>query len=301
MNALRRYPWPAWLIGATLLMITLLFLWPRPISPRNASLIERTVQWHPVRGSSGYLIQVRGSDGTLLVEREVSEARADLLLNEGEYKLRVASLNKFGEPASWSGWTDLSVSTAREQPRPNLRPAPPAKTEPDVEAALPESQDFEDEGFRWSIFVPGLTQFQRGQWLRGSAYVAAFTGLAAAGYGSYQAGNGVAAAAASRNVLYFPAAFSGQPLFAFYLVQQDAAGRAAYASARAEQRTAGLAALGLYLVQIFDAVYLGPDTDIEEQSFWNIDTFARPAPVHFAAGNRPTLDQGATLRFTFTF
>ncbi len=278
----------------------MLLLWPRPLAPRNAALIERTVEWHPVRGSSGYLIQVRGGDGTLLVEREVSDPRAELLLNEGEYQLRVASLNKFGEPASWSGWTKLSMSSTREQPRPKLRPAPRAGPPPEITEAPTETEKVAEEGWGWQIFVPGLTQFQRGQWGRGGAYVAAFTGLAAAGYGAYQSGNGIASAAASRNVLYFPAAFSGQPLFALYLVQEDAAGRATYAGARAQQRTVGLLALGLYLFQIFDAVYPGPDPEVEEQSFWNIDTFTRAAPAHFAAGQQP-LDQGASIRFTFTF
>ena len=75
----------------------------------EALAARKSVSWAPVAGSVGYLLQIRDAQDSLVVDRELSSHETSLELAPGEYRLRVASLNKFGEPAAWAGWQELVI------------------------------------------------------------------------------------------------------------------------------------------------------------------------------------------------
>ncbi|MCR9143997.1 MAG: hypothetical protein NXI24_17250 [bacterium] len=228
--------------------------------------VQRKVEWRPVDGSHGYLLQLRDQNARLIVERRVETPRARLSLQPGSYRLRVASLNKFGKPASWSAWAGLKI----RRPAPKRSPddaAEPAKPAPE-NAAQPEANEDADptnaanrNGFRWQILIPGLSQFQRGQTWRGLAWMTGFAGLGAAGYGFWQAGNNLALNAEATTPLLLLAPLSGQPAATLLLLNDRAGARAAHSAAQANQGTIGLIAGVLYLLQIADALWLGPPTE----------------------------------------
>ena len=86
-----------------------------------------------------------------------------------------------------------------------------------------------------------------------------FAGLGAAGYGFWQTGNNLALSAEAATPLLLLAPLSGQPVASLVLLQDRASARAAYNTAQANQRTIGVLAGVLYLLQIADALWLAPE------------------------------------------
>ncbi|MCB1319730.1 MAG: hypothetical protein KDK34_05735 [Leptospiraceae bacterium] len=68
-----------------------------------------TLQWGAVQGAAGYRIQVSKPDGEIVVEKTTTEARTVLQLPPGEFRIRVASLDRFYRASQWSGWAPLNV------------------------------------------------------------------------------------------------------------------------------------------------------------------------------------------------
>ncbi|MEQ9363741.1 MAG: hypothetical protein RIF32_05835 [Leptospirales bacterium] len=226
-----------------------------PLAP-----VKRDIEWRPVADSHGYLLQLRDQNTRLIIERRLDVSRTTVELQPGRYTLRVASLNKFGKPASWTAWANLNLR----------RPAPPDATADQPPAASPqvselaaqmpknESHSADSQGFQWRILIPGLSQYQRGQTWRGLAWMAGFAGLGAAGYGFWQTGNNLALSADAATPLLVLAPLTGQTAASFVLLQDRAAARSAYDAAQADQRAIGIIAGVLYLLQIADALWLAP-------------------------------------------
>jgi hypothetical protein len=205
----------------------------------------------------------------MILERELEHPRADLKLQPGVYSLRVASQNKFGKPASWSAWTDLRVHQPGQPVDPkfdtNLEPDPPGDQARDAAPESRQSSDNPHPGITGSripqALVPGLTHIQRGQTWRGLAWIGTFGGLGAAGFYYWQTGNQLSLQAEAATPLMLLSPLSGQPLLSYYFVQDRSRLRAAYDAAQSSQRTIGLVAGVLYLLQIADALLAGPGQD----------------------------------------
>lgn len=82
------------------------------------------VEWRPVQGAAGYLVQVRDAQGKVLVEQRVVTNRLDLDLPPGKYQQRIAVINKFQKPAAYSDWTNLELRVATPATVQEVRPAP---------------------------------------------------------------------------------------------------------------------------------------------------------------------------------
>lgn len=70
------------------------------------------LEWKPVAGAGGYIVQVRDATGKIVVDKRVLQNRVDVDLPAGKYQQRVAVLNKFQKPAGYSDWLDLDIRVA---------------------------------------------------------------------------------------------------------------------------------------------------------------------------------------------
>ncbi|MCB1307093.1 MAG: hypothetical protein KDK30_02880 [Leptospiraceae bacterium] len=214
----------------------------QPQSDLNAPA-KRTIEWQPVAGANGYLVQIKNET---LAERnreeEVAINRIEIELPPGVYRLRVAALNKFGQPAAWSDWWSFT-----------LQPSGDAPSDSSLWArANPR------------MFVPGWTQIERGDTWRGVAYAGAIIGLA--GYYGWHAkidGDNYSYAAEDLN-FYYLYAYSARniPLTGLLTLQRNEL-RAAYDQKQDRQRLIGWTALALYLFQIADALWWGTADESE--------------------------------------
>ena len=137
--------------------------------------IQRKIEWRPVADSHGYLLQLRDQNARLIIERKLKLSRTTVELPPGDYRLRVASLNKFGKPASWSAWATLSLrrpgATREGSPERNRdeSPQPSDQRSQDVDTAANKpneasaANEFDSPGLDWRIFIPGWSQYARGQ------------------------------------------------------------------------------------------------------------------------------------------
>lgn len=236
--------------------------------------IQRKIEWRPVADSHGYLLQLRDQNARLILERKLEVSRTTVELPPGDYRLRVASLNKFGKPASWSAWATLNLrrpgdarEASSERERNDSAEEPSGRQPADVDGAnnpadpddAASANEFDGPGLDWRIFIPGWSQYARGQTWRGLAWMTGFAGLGAAGYGFWQTGNNLALSAEAATPLLLLAPLSGQPAASLVLLQDRASARAAYDTAQANQRTIGVLAGVLYLLQIADALWLAPE------------------------------------------
>ncbi|MBL8019517.1 MAG: IPT/TIG domain-containing protein [Leptospirales bacterium] len=67
------------------------------------------MEWKPIQGAGGYIVQVRDAAGKVVLEKKVQENRVELELVPGRYEQRVAALNKFQKPMPFSDWKELSI------------------------------------------------------------------------------------------------------------------------------------------------------------------------------------------------
>ena len=269
---------------------------PSMIASAPPLTIARTIEWRPVAGSQGYLLQLRDQTARVIIERKLETSRTTVELPPGRYSLRVASLNKFGKPASWSAWAQINVQ------RPAPVDSPAAANTPDTVAAAVASEadarqpSANTAGLRGRDYaralIPGLSQYQRGQTWRGIGWMAAFGGLAAAGYNFWSTGNLLSYAAESATPLLLLSSVGGQNAASFVLLQQRAEQRAAYDAAQANQRTVGIIAGLLYLAQIADALWFAPEPAATDDAATGVRAGAFRFDADFSA---PSASSSATI------
>lgn len=70
---------------------------------------DRFIRWQPVYGAGGYIIEIKDTNGRVIVEKEVFSTLYDISrLNPGKYLYRITTLNKLkqrGKSTSWTGFT----------------------------------------------------------------------------------------------------------------------------------------------------------------------------------------------------
>lgn len=70
---------------------------------------ERMIKWQAVYGAGGYVIEIKDSDGVIIIEKEVISTSYDISkFNSGKYTYRITTLNKLkqrGRSTSWIGFT----------------------------------------------------------------------------------------------------------------------------------------------------------------------------------------------------
>lgn len=226
------------------------------------------IEWRPVGGASGYLVQIRNDEATLVRETELAQPRFETRLPPGEYSLRVAALNVFGRPSSFTDWYKFRVLSIEEERR--LAEGESASQDADEDDA--GASDAGQRGisvrskepppplvdWSWPAFVPGYAQWRRDQVWRSAAWWTLFAGVAGYGWSEMQAGNDLADQAGAQLPLFPLLAQSGQSGGLLLLLTERSNLRAQYDRAQNNQRLAGVAFLALYALQVYDAVYLSP-------------------------------------------
>ena len=74
---------------------------------------ERLIKWQPVYGAGGYIIEIKNSDGRIIIEKEIISASFDISkLDSGKYSYRITTLNKLKQRGRSTSWTGFTVEKA---------------------------------------------------------------------------------------------------------------------------------------------------------------------------------------------
>lgn len=154
----------------------ILFCFPLGLIAESKSFVYY-IEWKEVKGSRGYVVEVRKAGPTQdsLFEKKVLENEIEFRLEAGAYEYRIAALNRFGKPSSYTQWTGFKV----EQDRPKA-------------VALAEKKENLSQSKSSVVWIPGTGFYSRGD--RWKAYgVWAWLGvLAYLGNSEREAGNRLA-------------------------------------------------------------------------------------------------------------
>ncbi|TGK62540.1 fibronectin type III domain-containing protein [Leptospira wolffii] len=98
------------------------------------------IEWKEVKGSRGYVVEVRKNEPPqdMILEKKVLENEIEFRLDAGTYEYRIAALNRFGKPSSYTQWTLFKV----EQDRPKA-------------VALAEKQEAAPKSKSSFVWIPG--------------------------------------------------------------------------------------------------------------------------------------------------
>ncbi|EQA44825.1 hypothetical protein LEP1GSC050_2506 [Leptospira broomii serovar Hurstbridge str. 5399] len=134
------------------------------------------IEWKEVKGSRGYLVEVRNAapPQSLIVEKKVQENEIEFKLESGTYEYRIAALNRFGKPSSFTPWTSFKV----EQDRPK-------------EVALAEKEGLSKPKSS-RVFVPGWGFYKNGEKLKAIGVWSGLAAVAFLGNAEREAGNRLA-------------------------------------------------------------------------------------------------------------
>lgn len=204
------------------------------------------IEWQNVAGAKGYLIQVKDKSNGTEKEEKLTQSNVELKLPAGTYEFRIASVNKFGKPSTWTGWEEFLVE--KDKPRPNPKDAKQAEVKVPEEKEAPPTQIK-----KWKWFVPGLTQYQSNQKLYGGLWVFWFTALAAYANSERVAGNNLA----SNNLndpMILSALSLGTPVsLDLYLWSERKKAESEYNQHQSNQQAVGAVAILSYALQVWHA------------------------------------------------
>ncbi len=80
------------------------------ISVLNSIAAERSITWEPVAGASGYFLEIKDSEGNIIVSTTVSENFYSMSnLKPGAYSFRVATLNILKHQGESTLWIDFVI------------------------------------------------------------------------------------------------------------------------------------------------------------------------------------------------
>ncbi|TGJ98806.1 fibronectin type III domain-containing protein [Leptospira langatensis] len=138
------------------------------------------IEWTEVKGSRGYVVEVRKAEPPqdLVVEKKVTENEIEFSLEAGVYEYRIAGLNRFGKPSSYTPWTNFKV----EQDRPKA-------------VALAEKEEAAakiSKGTSHFVWIPGTGFYSKGERNKAYGIWAGFAVLAYLGNSEREAGNRLA-------------------------------------------------------------------------------------------------------------
>ena len=81
---------------------------------------EYFIQWEEVKGNNGYAVQVKDLEENIIVDTTVLTNSFEFGIPLGEYKIRIAALNKFGKPSEWTKWDPFTVDKETAKPKRNI-------------------------------------------------------------------------------------------------------------------------------------------------------------------------------------
>ncbi|MCB1170610.1 MAG: hypothetical protein KDK25_09765 [Leptospiraceae bacterium] len=154
------------------------------------------LKWKDVRGSSGYIVRIQGTDGTMS-ETRIGTNSVTLDLEPGVYTIRIAGLNKFGKPGPFSDPARVNIEASRETRTIQMEEArreTQTANQPESEGANEEEES--PSGYEPptdieypEALVPGLIQYNRGSRYQIYLYNGLLALHAVAGFREMQRGN----------------------------------------------------------------------------------------------------------------
>jgi hypothetical protein len=81
------------------------------VQKSEATYTEKKIKlsWEEVEGAVSYNIIIKDSIGNTIIDKELDSNTITLELRPDNYKIRIASINKFGKISTWSDWADLII------------------------------------------------------------------------------------------------------------------------------------------------------------------------------------------------
>jgi hypothetical protein len=81
----------------------------------DAETRQVRIEWEAVKGSHGYIVEMKSQDGHELFKKTVKTSYLVMEVAPGSYKIRITALNVFLKPGSNSGWSELIVKKKEER------------------------------------------------------------------------------------------------------------------------------------------------------------------------------------------
>ncbi|HMV41734.1 MAG TPA: fibronectin type III domain-containing protein [Leptospiraceae bacterium] len=204
------------------------------------------IEWQNVPGAKGYMIQIKDRAANTEREEKLVQNNIELKVPSGYYEYRIASINKFGKPSSWTKWEEFYVEKDK--------PKPLKKDEKQVAQEVVEvepKRNFQ----KWKWFIPGWTQLENNQKIKGSLWILWFTGLALYGNMERLAGNRIASDPMN-DPIYLSAISIGlkTPLLGdIYLRERRNDAESEYNRHQTNQVAVGVVAILSYALQVWQA------------------------------------------------
>jgi hypothetical protein len=127
--------------------LALLFL-ASLVHGQESSLIPVTINWAPVEGAGGYRLEIQDSQGKPALSQLLREPGLSTELPAGTYRVKIASLNRFGQEDSSTPWMKL---TATKIPTPEVVSADPSTVSEDENFVLKVRTNGTDDMTRWEL------------------------------------------------------------------------------------------------------------------------------------------------------
>jgi hypothetical protein len=76
----------------------------------NAEILKKAkIKWNPIIGASKYKVEVKNDKEEVVFTKDVKEPQLEFEIPYGNYKYKVAIINKFNKIYQWSDWYKLSI------------------------------------------------------------------------------------------------------------------------------------------------------------------------------------------------
>lgn len=218
----------------------LFFAFCNMISAKELSQIK--IEWTPIKGSNGYKLEIQDEKGNLRAE-DFPSASAELALASGNYSIRVSGLNKFKKPSNWSDWKKITVKESKEVQKISMSKDTSEEEVSKIETPI------------WKKFIPGLTSYESGTKWKIYVYAGIFSGLSYYSYANKRQGDALAEKISNQNSYLFFTSYASSSALGPLAYMQRNSDRNLYDSHQTNQRNAGFAILGLYMISLVDSFY----------------------------------------------
>ena len=72
---------------------------------------EKTIRikWEGIQGIIRYMVQIKNSKDTVVLDKTVATSYIDFLLPPGKYQIRIGAVNKFEKISFWTEWDAIEI------------------------------------------------------------------------------------------------------------------------------------------------------------------------------------------------
>ncbi len=72
---------------------------------------EKTIRikWEGIQGIIRYMVQIKNSEDTVVLDKTVATSYIDFLLPPGKYQIRIGAVNKFEKISFWTEWDGIEI------------------------------------------------------------------------------------------------------------------------------------------------------------------------------------------------